>query len=77
MKHMSTLHSPRLRRVLCALADSGDHGLTTMQIITRAHVTHPVDVVYELRRLGVPIASAWTTANGTRCRRYWIAAEAV
>lgn len=70
--HAATLSSPRMRKLLFALAEAKPQGLTTAQLADMLGSCAPGTDVSELRRSGYVIDCCYdhTTANGRKAYRY-------
>ncbi len=64
--------SPRLQRVLFALVEAGDDGLTTREIIERANVCAVNSAICELNRNGYKVTckNEGRTVQGSNVFRY-------
>lgn len=67
-------------RILNALEQAGCRGMSTIELREQENIMHPSGRVKELREMGYPIITDWTTSlnaqgNPHRCARYILKPE--
>lgn len=75
--HHSTLDSDRIQKVLAALRQAGDRGLTTLELNQITGSTRSSSDCSELRYCGVDVYCSFegTTGTGRRVYRYRLGVE--
>lgn len=67
-------------RILAALEQAGSRGMSTIELREQENIMHPSGRIKELRELGYPIITDWTTGTNAqgnlhRCARYILIPE--